>query len=93
MALPAIINPSQQTLTLVESPVVIEDYVFGTPFTLPQGHWMLTTEKGEAWIFTDKRNFTLKANETMMIDPSDGDVHIKRLYVKSVVKFQAEKLA
>ena len=92
MSIPANIDPSERAPALAGNPGLIEDYIFNTPFTLPEGNWMLTVEKGDAWIFTDKRNLVLNTNETMKIDPSDGEARIQRLYSKSVVRFQAAQI-
>ena len=51
MALQAINTRQTPNLTVVESPVIIEDYVFENAITLPKGNWLLTIEKGDAWIF------------------------------------------
>ena len=71
---------------------IVEDYVFETPATLPVGQWELFIEKGEAWVFTDRGNFVLNANDAMLFVPEDGEIKIKRLYVKSIVKFKATEL-
>ena len=93
MALPAIHNYSEQTLTFVQKPVVITDYVFDVAFTLPKGRWEVTIEKGDAWVFKKHGNFTLHTNDSVNIEASvDGEIQIKRLYVRGLVKFHAKQL-
>lgn len=88
MALHAIHNQHSK-LSFVEKPVVSENYVFETPVTLPQGDWKLHIEKGDAWVFCKRGNFSVKANETIMFEASDGPIRISRLFVKGTVKYQA----
>lgn len=70
----------------------IEDYVFETAQTLPRGHWQITITKGYAWVFCDSGSYTLNPNDSMQITASQGEICIRRLYVKSTVKFTAVRL-
>lgn len=74
-------------------PASLEDYVFDNPVTLHAGRWNLRIEKGDAWIFCNRGNFPLTTTQSMHFEPSDGDILIRRLYVKSIVKFHAMEQA
>ena len=92
MALPKFQTEST-TLQIAKSEEIIENYVFETPTILPAAEWELHIAKGYAWVFCSNGNFLLKPNESIVFTADDGEITIKRQYVKSVVKFIANRVA
>lgn len=72
---------------------VVEDFVFETPTVLQEGSWTLTIERGHAWVFCNRGNFTLNPGESVTFQPGDGPITIRRLYIRGLVRFCAQRLA
>jgi hypothetical protein len=72
-------------------PQIIEDFVFETPAVLHEGSWTLTIERGHAWVFCNRGNFTLNPGESATFQPADGAITIRRLYIRGLVRFHAQR--
>ena len=81
---------NQANTSVIEA---ISDHVFDTPAYLSADNWELNIESGDAWIFTDTRNFALRNGETVSLTPEDGEIKIKGLFVRSTVTFTAYRMA
>lgn len=83
------LNKQARDYRIIEPGGAIEEYVFETPILLPANEWELEVEKGHAWIFSNKGDFIVNDGESVTLHPADGDLTIKRLYVREVLKFKA----
>lgn len=63
------------------------DYVHSTKTPLPQGNWLISIIKGDAWIFNDGNNTVLHAGDKMWVDNENGQSLIRSLYVRGFSRY------
>ena len=66
---------------------ITQDYVHRTQVKLPQGRWLLTVVKGDAWLFQGKKETILHTGDSIEIDNAQADVFIRSLYARGFAKY------
>ena len=67
-----------------------QDYVFDRHCVLPKGKLTLTILGGDAWVFTEGKNFILRTGEHRTISTGKSAPIIRRAYTRGFAKFQVE---
>ena len=62
-------------------------YAYQDQYPLPEGCWLLSVVKGDAWLFQNGEDTVLHTGEQVEIYNQQGDIHIRSLYARGVVKF------
>lgn len=73
-----------------QEPVIQQEYVFDRHCVLPNSDMTLTVLRGDAWVFTEGRNFILHTGEQHDISPHRTAPIIRRAYTRGFAKFQIE---
>jgi uncharacterized protein with PhoU and TrkA domain len=63
------------------------DFVHNTKTPLPQGNWLISVIKGDAWLFSPNNNTVLRTGDMIRVDNKDGQVVIRSLYTRGVTKY------
>mgnify|MGYP006921607155 CR=1 FL=1 len=67
-----------------------QEYVFDRHCVLPNSDMTLTVLRGDAWVFSEGKNFILHTGEQYTISSHRTPPIIRRAYTRGFAKFQIE---
>ncbi len=70
-----------------EVPHNYTEYAHRKQYRLPEGCWILSIVKGDAWLFQNGEDRVLHMGEKLQINNEQGDMYIRSLYARGFVKF------
>jgi len=73
-----------------EDITIQQEYVFDRHCVLPNSDMTLTVLRGDAWIFSEGRNFILHTGEKYTFTPHRTAPIIRRAYTRGFTKFQIQ---
>ena len=71
---------------------ITQDYVHRTQVKLPEGRWLLSIIKGDAWIFQGNKETILHTGDAIEIDNSQNDMIIRSLYARGFARYTLTKV-